>query len=148
MPTSRHRRPARPSGRLDLQGRDVDVLRAVSRHRFAQAEHLHDLAFPGRKLRVVQARLRKLWEHGLLDRHFALFSLDGVRKPSGLAATPAYSLGTTGIDILSRATGLPRSVFGPGPSENQLAPPTLAHHLVVTDLIASLEVACRASSAP
>ncbi|MGH7437663.1 MAG: replication-relaxation family protein [Polyangiaceae bacterium] len=96
MTLSRYRRPARPGARLQLQGRDVEILRAARRHRFVQAEHLHALLFDGRTLRVTQARLRKLWEHRLLDRAFVPFSLDGERQPPSVASTPTYSLAPRG----------------------------------------------------
>jgi len=145
---NRYRRPAHPSGRLWIQGRDVDILRAAATHRFIQAEHVHGLIFRGRTLRVVQIRLRKLWEHRLLERHFAPFALDGIRQPPSVAATPTYSLGARGAEILARASGQPASSIAPTVADNQLSSSALAHHVTVTDLLAALEVRCREHGGP
>lgn len=137
MTLSRYRRPARPGGRLWLQARDVDILRAIARHRYAQAEHVHALLFVGRTLRVAQARLRKLWEHQLLDRRFVPFTLDGVRQPPSVAATPTYSLTARGAQIAAGADGTALRH-----AEHAASASTLAHHLTVTDLLVALEAAC------
>lgn len=144
MPRSRYRRPDTPSGRLVLTVRDVEILRLVHNHRFVQAEHLHPLAFPGRSLRAVQARLQKLWHHGYLDRHFVPYTLDGHRRPTAEAATPAYALGELGVTTLARAVDRDESVLADRVRTSEAAPVTLAHHLVVTDLLASVEAACKA----
>lgn len=143
MTLSRYRRPARPGGRLALQARDVDVLRAIARHRYAQAEHVHVLFFAGRTLRVAQARLRKLWEHELLDRRFVPYTLDGERQPPSVAATPTYSLTARGAEIVADADGARPHLAG---RDNAAA--TLAHHLAVTDLLVALEAACRRDGRP
>lgn len=143
MTLSRYRRPARPGGRLWLQARDVDILRAIARHRYAQAEHVHVLLFAGRTLRVAQARLRKLWEHHLLDRCFVPFSLDGARQPPSVASTPTYSLTARGAQLVAGADGTALQH-----AEHATAASTLAHHLGVTDLLVALEAACRRPNGP
>jgi len=143
MTLSRYRRPARPGGRLWLQARDVDILRAIARHRYAQAEHVHVLLFAGRTLRVTQARLRKLWEHELLDRRFVPYTLDGERQPPPVASTPTYSLTARGAEIVAGADGAP-----PHLADRDNAAATLAHHVAVTDLLVALEAACRPEGSP
>lgn len=141
MPSSRYRRPAHPAGRMVLTVRDLEILRLVHNHRFVHAEHLHPLIFPGRVLRVVQARLAKLWHHGYLDRHFVPYTLDGQRRPPSEAATPIYALGAQGNLTLAKAVDRPADVLAERAAGSELAPITLAHHLVVTDLLASIEAA-------
>src|SRR5689334_14828057 len=104
MPYSRYRRRLLlPRERLVLTDRDLEIFRGVHRHRFVRAHHLHPLVFPGRTLRVAQARLEKLWQHGYLDRHFVPYALDGTRRAPSEAATPVYALGPKGLEALSAA---------------------------------------------
>jgi hypothetical protein len=140
MPSSRYVRRPLAGERLVLTVRDLELLGRVHNHRFMRAEHLHPLCFRGRTLRVAQARLAKLWQHGYLDRHFVPYALDGTRRAPSEAATPVYALGERGLETLLKAAGDPALVGGAARSR-EFAPVTLAHRLVVTDLLASLEAA-------
>ena len=145
MPYSRYRRRALlPRERLVPTARDLEIFRAVHRHRFIRAHHLHPLAFPGRTLRAAQSRLEKLWQHGYLDRYFVPYALDGTRRAPSDAATPVYTLGPKALEVLKAAD----SDVGGRMAMREVAPSTLAHHLVVTDLLASIEAACLARGMP
>src|SRR5690349_8480911 len=100
MPFSRYVRRPLAAERLVVTARDRKILARIFEHRFMLAEHIHPVAFHGRTLRVAQARLAKLWQHGLLDRHFIPFALDGTRRAPSEAATPAYALSAKGLDVL------------------------------------------------
>lgn len=144
MPYSRYRRRALlPRERLVLTGRDLEILRIVHRHRFARAHHLYPLAFPGRTLRAAQYRLEKLWQFGYVDRHFVPYALDGTRRAPSDAATPAYALGEKGTEVL-RAVAPDAELQGGRIEAPKAAASTLAHHLAVTDLLASVEAAALA----
>lgn len=145
MPYSRYRRRLLlPRDRLALTERDLEILRVVHRHRFIRAHHLHPLCFRGRTLRAAQSRLEKLWQHGYLDRHFVPYALDGTRRAPSDAATPVYAIGAKALEVL-KAAG---SDAGGRMTMREAAPSTLAHHLVVTDLLASIEAACLARGTP
>ncbi len=141
MPSSRFVRRPQPHDRLVLTVRDLEILGRVHHHRVMQAEHLHPLVFPGRTLRVAQARLAKLWQHGYLDRHFVPYALDGTRRVPSEAATPVYALGKKGLSALADAVAGSPDELTAGPRQRELSPHTLAHYLVVTDLLASVEAA-------
>lgn len=143
MPSSRYVRRPLSAERLVLTSRDRSVLARIFEHRFMLAEHLHPLAFHERTLRVVQARLAKLWQHGYLDRHFIPYALDGTRRAPSEAATPVYALAAKGLEVLRAADPDVERLYGRG-ALPAASPGTLAHRLVVTDLLASIEAAALA----
>jgi hypothetical protein len=148
MPASRYQRRPIPGERLFLTVRDLEILGRVHKHRFMLAEHLHPLCFGGRVLRVAQARLAKLWQHGYLDRHFVPYALDGTRRVPSEAATPVYALGKLGLETLEKAVAGSPEELGGSARARELSPFTLAHHLIVTDLLASIESAALAKGIP
>lgn len=147
MSSSRYVRRTAPADNVVLTVRDTDILARVHDHRFMLAEHLHPLFFPGRTLRTVQSRLAKLWQHGYLDRLFIPYVLDGTRRAPAEAATPVYALGDLGIETLKKTAGDP-SLVGGAVRDRGFSPMTLAHHLVVTDFLASCEAAALSKGVP
>lgn len=127
--------------RLVLTVRDLEILGRVYNHRFMLSEHLHLLSFGGCTLRVCQARLAKLWQHAFLDRYFVPFALDGQKRAPSEAATPIYALAKRGLETLERAVAGSPEALGGDARNRELSPSTIAHHLVVTDLLASIEAA-------
>lgn len=134
---ARYVRPKRPVRGLALQTRDLAILDAIRRYRALRAEHLSALLGPiGR--RVLQARLRLLWEHRLLDRRY-LPALWGGDMPPVASQTPLYLSTARGLRRLVDARGLPQrdervelpSVF------------TLAHDMVAVDFLVALECAAK-----
>ncbi len=136
---ARYVRPKRPSRGVVLQERDLAVLEAVRRYRALRAEHLAALVGPvGR--RVLQARLRLLWEHRLLERRYLPATWGGVSPPVA-SLSPLYLSTPRGARRLSEARGSPHR-------EERLEPPsvfTLAHDLAATDFLVALEAAARAT---
>ncbi len=148
MPSSRYQRRPLVRERLVFTVRDLEVLNNLHNHRFMQAAHFRWLCFRHCTLRVVQARLAKLWQHGYLDRHFVPFTLDGTKRAPSEAATPVYTLGKRGQAVLMQAAGATASRLDDRARTFEVAPVTLAHHLVVTDLTAAIEGAMLARGTP
>lgn len=120
-----------------LQERDLSVLEAVRRYRALRADHLAALLGTiGR--RVLQARLRLLWEHRLLERRY-LPAVWGGASPPVASLSPLYLPTARGARRVSEARGSPHR-------EERLEPPsafTLAHDLVATDFLVALAAAAR-----
>src|SRR5581483_4818050 len=87
--SSRSTRPEIPPP-LALTARDRQILSAVFQHRYLTAEHVHRLLFPRTDLRRAQERLRRLWCHHFLDRHFVPYVLDGEHPAPYLSGRPLY----------------------------------------------------------
>src|SRR5207248_164462 len=99
--SSRYVRPPLLKHGLDLQPRDRALLRSVFTHRFMRSDHLRALFFAGASLRVAQLRLRRLWEHHLLERHYLPFVLDGIHPAPPRARQPIYALGPRGAEVVA-----------------------------------------------
>lgn len=126
---------------LRLQPRDLALLAAVDEHRFMRSDQIHTLLFPEVSLRVAQARLQRLFRHGYLKRLYVPFVLDGEHVPPLHSGQPIYRITKRGLTLLLDNTS-------PGGSSESRAPAlasvqTLEHHLVVTDLLVTLALACR-----
>jgi len=131
MTSSRFVRPDEPATPIILQPRDFGVLRALTEYRLLYARHLQTLAFPGTSLRRVQARLRQLWEHRLLNRYFRPVLFNGA-KP--VTVEPAYGLGpaSSGLDVDGHVLGSPK----------EPSPMTFDHELAVADGLTAVVAAC------
>jgi hypothetical protein len=107
----------RNRGRLELQERDIELLRALARLRLARTRHLTELCFAGIRRDTAQRRLRALFDSGYLD----------ATSPS-LASENLYSLGPLGRALVreSGETVLPLPRGG------------LAHHLGIVQTWAAL----------
>ena len=94
---SRFERPKKPSS-LILQPRDREILVTVYGHRFLSSEQIRDMFF-GCTTRS-NARMRKLWENGYLDRHY-------LRPLAFHGSSQAiYSLGPRGVDMVTESLGI------------------------------------------
>jgi len=139
---SRFVRPERPSSGLVLQPRDREILKSVFTHRLMRSDHVRELLFSGKSLRVAQVRLRKLWEHGYLERCFVPSVLSGETNASVRIGQPVYGLTKKGAELARESFGQDASKT---PQRFRKETPGLAllqHHLVVTDFLVSLEAAC------
>lgn len=141
---SRYVRPRRLE-RLVLQHRDLEILRATRHHGALTSDHVRILLFPKVNPRTVRARLRLLWSHKLLDRRFLPFTLDGLRRPGGIATTPIYTPTAKGERTLRHRASTPEPGTAPHGGQGRRLPSlqTLEHDLVVTDLLVALQAACR-----
>jgi hypothetical protein len=135
--TSPLRRPrferAKVAG-IKLTPRDLQILRAVHRHRLLRSTHLIALldASPQTTLR----RLQLLFHHGYLDRPAA--QLDWYAKGS---EPLVYALGNRGAAVLA-AEGVRGSALRWDKSRNA-SRQFLRHTLAVAEVMVAFEVACR-----
>ncbi len=125
---------------LRLQPRDAELIAAVFRHRFLKSTHLHHLVVPQVSLRIVQERLRKLTLHRYLKRFYLPVVLDGQHAPPTHRRQPVYAITTRGARLLNDSAA---GNVSPCLATERPSPMTLQHHLVVTDCLVSLAVACR-----
>lgn len=86
---------------LILQPRDRDILVAVYLHRFLSGGQLKDMFFGC--ITRSNIRLRKLWEHEYLDRHYL--------RPLAFhgSSQSIYNLGENGADIVAELLDLDRA---------------------------------------
>lgn len=128
---------------LRLQPRDFAILAAADTHRFLRSDHVWTLLFTEVSLRVPQVRLQKLHRHGYLKRLYVSFVMDGEHAPPLHRGQPIYRLTRRGLRLLSERAGH----VAPSTKEPASASVmTLEHHLVVTDVLVALAVACRSGT--
>ena len=142
MKSSRYIRPA-SAAPMRLQPRDKAMLLAVFKHRYLSLRHLQLLFFEGVHARAAQSRLRKLWSHGYLGRHFVPFFFDGTSTSLNGAGRPLYCLARKGAEVVSVETGQHVAGIPHTPAQNAVGFATLKHHLVVTDFLVALDAAIR-----
>jgi len=135
-----HQRRNQSSVGLHLQPRDAELIAAVLRYRFLKSNHLHHLVAPDVSLRIVQERLRKLTLHRYLKRFYLPVVLDGQHVPPTHRRQPVYAVTTRGARLLNESAD---GTVSPCLATERPSPMTLLHHLVVTDCLVSLAVACR-----
>lgn len=128
---------------LRLQPRDLAILAAADTHRFLRSDHVWTLLFPDVSLRMAQVRLQKLHRHGYLKRLYVPFVMDGEHAPPLHRGQPIYRITRRGLHLLSERAGH----VAPSTKEPANASVmTLEHHLIVTDVLVALAVACRSST--
>jgi len=138
---SRYQRPTAPRGGLVPQERDRQVLRAVAHHRVVRGRHVHALLFSGVSQRTCQQRLRRLWEWRYLDRLYLPLVVDGSGARPLEAGAPLYVLGRRAMLLLADELG-----DRPQHEAIDTTPVTMAtiqHRMVVTEVLVSLQLACR-----
>src|SRR5947207_14787028 len=84
-------RPSGPIGGV-ISDRDLDIIEAILRYRFSPASELVRLV--GGNEDVTQRRLRRLWEHGLVNR----WAFPGIRTHSEFHY---YLDNRTAVDLLA-----------------------------------------------
>lgn len=130
---------------LRLQPRDIALLRLVFHHRFVRSDHLHALLMPRTNRRVIQTRLQKLFAHAYVKRLFVPAILDGEHRPLTHSRQPIYTLDRRGARLLSEHENESGRTALDRWRPEVVSASTLAHHLVVTDCLVALQVACRSS---
>ncbi|MFA5127781.1 MAG: replication-relaxation family protein [Patescibacteria group bacterium] len=140
MSTSPYRRPEQPASGFILQPRDRKILKTVVTHRFVRSDHVRDLLFPDKCLRVVQVRLRKLWEHRYLARYFVP-KIWNVPEPAMVRpGQPVYGLDEAGVALFADSENAHAIVakYRAG----KVSSSCLEHNLVATDFLVSTALAC------
>jgi Replication-relaxation len=139
MPHPQTRRPRferAPVRRMILTPRDLEILRAVHRHRLLRSIHL--AALLGGSLQVILRRLQLLFHHGYLDR--PPMQLDWYARGS---EPFVYALGNRGAEVLE-AEGEVRQGGVRWDAKNRNVSRRFLHHtLAVAEVMVAFEVACR-----
>ena len=119
---------------MRLQPRDGEILDAVYGHRFLSSGQIQEMFF-GCTTRS-NTRLRKLWEHDYLDRHY-LRPLIFHGSSQGI-----YSLGRRGVDIITESLGADRAEVKKNREKDRgLKPFFMEHVLAVNDFRIGFESA-------
>jgi protein involved in plasmid replication-relaxation len=127
------RAPVRP---MILTPRDLEILRAVHRHRLLRSTHL--LALLGGSRQATLRRLQLLFHHGYLDR--PPMQLDWYARGS---EPLVYALGNRGAEVLeAEGVARPRGVRWATKNRN-ISRVFLHHTLAVAEVMVAFEVACR-----
>ncbi|MCH7950968.1 MAG: replication-relaxation family protein, partial [Candidatus Dadabacteria bacterium] len=122
-----------PHERLELSPRDIEILRSVYTYRFLTSSQLTKMFFPSKSF--ADRRLRKLYDHGFLDR---------IQRPVTEGKCELlYALWTEGARVLSRKIKISREELGWSKSKNRVGGEFLEHELEVTQFRLALEEACR-----
>lgn len=139
MPHPQIRRPrferaaVRP---MILTPRDLDVLRAVHRHRLLRSTHL--VALSGGSRQATLRRLQLLFHHGYLDR--PPMQLDWYARGS---EPLVYALGNRGAEVLETEGKVRRGGIRWDTKNRNLSRVFLHHTLAVAEVMVAFEVACR-----
>jgi hypothetical protein len=121
---------------MALTPRDLDILRAVYRHRLLRSTHLLDLV--GGSRQATLRRLQLLFHHGYLDR--PTMQLDWYTRGS---EPLVYALGNRGAEVLETEGLLRRGGIRWDTKNQGLSRVFLHHTLAVAEVMVAFEVACR-----
>ncbi len=139
---TRYRPRRRRSGNplpFQVTARDLDILRAVARFRFLNSGHITAL-LPG-SAKNMRARLKLMFEHGLLDRPECQYD---TYRPGGGSAEIVYALADMGARLLAES-GCPDIGAHAGWSQKNRAAgrPFLEHTLAIADFAVALAASVR-----
>jgi DNA-binding Lrp family transcriptional regulator len=126
-------------GPIQLTDRDREIIRLVHRHRFLRSSQITALIndSPQQLLR----RLKLLYHHGYLERPRAqieYYHRGGSRRI-------VYGLGNKGGTLLKQELGIAFRQVSWGEKNRSIGRIFLEHALLVSDVMVSLELACRQS---
>lgn len=110
-----------PTGRLEVSQRDMDLLKTLHRYRFLPTSLLMDRFFTSKSF--ADRRLRKLYDHGLVDRI--------LRPVAEGRAELIYTLGSAGARLLAREKGISTGELKWSKSKRQASTRFLDHELEV-----------------
>lgn len=124
---------------FQLTSRDLEILRQVATHRLLRSSHITAL-LEGSAQQVLR-RLQLLYHHGYLERPRAQLSYFHA-----LGSEPmVYGLSGKGAGLLRRELDLPFHRMHWTGKNAAVGRLFLEHALMVSDIMVSLELACRAS---
>jgi len=126
-----------PPKTIQLTDRDVDIIRAVHRHRFLTSDQIVYLFSGSKQLRM---RLTQLWRNRLLDR--PTIQVERYRAGGGSRPT-VYALGNKGADVLNSLDGLRRAQIDWTGKNREVGHVFLEHALQVADFLLKLEMSVR-----
>lgn len=125
-----------PIGGMILTPRDIDILRAVYRHRLLRSTHL--VALSGGSPQATLRRLQLLFHNGYLDR--PPMQLDWYARSS---EPMVYALGNRGAEILETVDQVRQGGTRWDTKNRNLSRLFLHHTLAVAEVMVAFEVATR-----
>jgi len=134
--SSRFRRSSAVAS-IRLTERDHDIIRLVHRHRFLRSHQV--IALLGGSGQQIVRRLQLLYHHGYLERPRAQLQYYG----RGGSQAIVYGLANKGGAILRRELGVTIDSDAWNEKNHAIGRVFLEHTLLVSDVMVSLELACR-----
>jgi len=122
---------------MQLTERDHQIIRLVHRHRFLRSHQI--IALLGGSPQQLSRRLKVLYHHGYLERPRAQIQY----YERGGSRTIAYGLGNKGETLLKQELGIAVRPVSWGEKNRAIGRMFLEHALLVSDVMVSLELACR-----
>ena len=124
---------------IQLTGRDRSIIREVHRHRFLRSSHIVGLV--GGSGQQVLRRLQLLFHHGYLDRPRS--QIDYFHR--GGSHQMVYGIGNKGATLLRQESGVDLPELDWSQKNRGVGRLFLEHALLISDVMVSLEIACRRS---
>ena len=124
---------------MELTERDRDIVRLIHRHRFLRSSHVISLI--GGSSQQLLRRLQLLFHHGFLERPRA--QLDYYHQ--GGSRYCIYGIGNKGAALLKNETKPVSRRVRWGEKNRSVGRVYLEHALLVSDIMVSIELACRES---
>src|SRR5579872_5394658 len=122
---------------MRLTERDREIVRLICRHRFLRSSHI--IALIGDSSQQLLRRLQLLYHHGFLERPRA--QIDYYHR--GGSRQIVYGLGKKGASLLQHETGSTFQKQDWGERNRAIGRMFLEHALLVSDVMVSIEMACR-----
>jgi DNA-binding Lrp family transcriptional regulator len=122
---------------IQLTERDREIIRLVHQHRFLRSSQI--VAFAGGSSQQVLRRLKLLYHHGFLERPRA--QIDYYHQ--GASRHVVYGLGNKGGTLLNQELGVVFRRVSWGEKNRAIGRMFLEHALLVSDVMVTLELACR-----
>jgi DNA-binding Lrp family transcriptional regulator len=124
---------------MQLTERDREIVQLMHRHRFLRSKHV--IALIGESSQQVLRRLQLLFHHGYLERPRA--QIDYYRR--GGSRHIVYGIGNKGVALLRQESGPACRNLNWSLKNRGVRRLFLEHTLLVSDVMVSLELACRKS---
>ena len=124
---------------IQLTRRDRDIIRQVHRHRFLRSSQIVELV--GGSAQQILRRLQRLYHHGYLDRPRS--QIDYFHQ--GGSHQIVYGVGNKAGALLRDEAGGDPSKFAWSQKNREAGRLFLEHALLISDVMVSLEIACRRS---
>ena len=128
---------APPDVPMRLTERDRDIIRLIHRHRFLRSHQI--IALLGSSPQQISRRLKLLYRHGYLERPRA--QLDYYHQ--GGSKHIVYGLGNKAGTLLNQELGVVMRTVSWNEKNSAVGRVFLEHALLVSDVMVSLELACR-----
>jgi hypothetical protein len=122
---------------MQLTERDQEIIRLIHRHRFLRSSQI--VALLGGSAQHLLRRLQLLYHHGYLERPRA--QLQYYERGGSKSIT--YGLGKKGGVLLKQEVGVAVHPDSWGEKNHAVGGVFLEHALLVSDVMVSLELACR-----